>query len=108
MAHYLVQVAYTPQAWAALLKTPQDRIEALKPVLQKMGGRFEASYFAFGEYDIIAILEMPGNVDAAAFALAAAAGGAVKSLKTTPLLSIAEGLEAMRKAGASGYKPPQS
>jgi hypothetical protein len=26
-------------------------------------------------------------------------------VKTTPLLSLAEGLEAMKKAGTSGYKP---
>lgn len=107
MAHYLLQVAYTPQTWATLIKNPQDRVEALKPVLAKMGGKFESAYFAFGEYDIVAILEMPGNVDAAAFAIAAAAGGAVRALKTTPLLSTAEGLDAMKKAAASGYTPPR-
>jgi len=107
MAHYLLQVAYTPQAWAALIKNPQDRIKALKPVLDKMGGKVESSYFAFGDYDLVAILQMPGNADAAAFSIAAAAGGAVKSLKTTPLLTTAEGLDAMRKAAASGYTPPK-
>jgi len=108
MAHYLLQVAYTPQAWAALIKNPQDRIKALKPVLDKMGGKVESSYFAFGDYDFVAILQMPGNADAAAFSIAAAAGGAVKSLKTTPLLTTAEGLDAMRKAAASGYTPPKA
>ena len=38
--------------------------------------------------------------------VAAAAGGAVRSIKTTPLLSTAEGVEAMKKASASGYKAP--
>ena len=107
MAHYLLQVAYTPQAWAALIKNPQDRVQALKPMLDKMGGKIESAYFAFGDYDLVAILQMPGNADAAAFSIAAAAGGAVKSLKTTPLLTTAEGLDAMRKAAASGYTPPQ-
>ena len=107
MAHYLLQVAYTPQAWATMIKNPQDRVQALKPVLDKMGGKVESAYFAFGDYDLVAIFDMPGNVDAAAFAMAAAAGGAVKSIKTTPLLTTAEGLDAMRKAGASGYIPPQ-
>jgi uncharacterized protein with GYD domain len=106
MAHYLVQVAYTPEAWSALLRNPHDRVSALTPVLQKLGGRFEAAYFAFGEYDIVGILEMPGNVDVAAFSLAATAGGACKAFKTTPLMTIAEGIEAMRKASASGYAPP--
>jgi hypothetical protein len=48
---------------------------------------------------------MPDNVSAAAFAVAVAGGGACKNVKTTPLLSLAEGLEAMKKAGTSGYKP---
>ena len=107
MAHYLLQVAYTPQAWAGLIKNPQDRVQALKPVLEKMGGQIESAYFAFGDYDLVAILQMPGNADAAAFAMAAAAGGSVKSLKTTPLLTTAEGLDAMRKAATSGYTPPK-
>ena len=107
MAHYLLQVSYTPEAWAGLVKNPQDRTAALKPVLDKMGGRIESAYFAFGDHDVVLILEMPANVEAAAFAIAAAAGGAVKSIKTTALLSIAEGLEAMKKAGASGYTPPK-
>lgn len=106
MAHYLLQAAYTPEAWSAQLRNPQDRIAQLTPVLQKMGGRFEAAYFAFGEYDIVAILDMPGNVDMAAFALAAAAGGACRTVKTTPLMTTAEGVDAMRKAAASGYAPP--
>lgn len=107
MAHYLFQVAYTPQAWATLIKNPQDRMQALKPVLDKLGARVESAYFAFGDYDLVVILEMPGNADSAAFSMAAAAGGAVRSIKTTPLLTTAEGLEAMRKAATSGYTPPR-
>jgi hypothetical protein len=48
---------------------------------------------------------MPNNASAAAFALAIAAGGACKSVKTTPLLTVEEGMAAMKKAGNSGYKP---
>ena len=50
---------------------------------------------------------MPRNVEAAAFSLAATAGGAVKSIKTTPLLTMEEGMEAMKKAASSGYQPPK-
>jgi hypothetical protein len=37
--------------------------------------------------------------------MAIAAGGACKGVKTTPLLKIEEGMEAMKKAGTCGYKP---
>jgi hypothetical protein len=46
------------------------------------------------------------NTDAAAFSMAVAAGGAVKAFKTTPLLSVEEGVEAMRKAQAGGIADP--
>jgi uncharacterized protein with GYD domain len=103
MAKFLLQVSYTPQAWASLIKNPHDRTQVLKPVLEKLGGSFGSVYFAFGEYDIVGVLDMPGNVDAAAFAIAAAAGGAIKSIKTTPLMTIEEGIGAMKKAAQSGY-----
>jgi hypothetical protein len=48
---------------------------------------------------------MPSNVAAAAFAMAVAAGGACRNVKTTPLLSTKEGIEAMKQAATSGYKP---
>jgi uncharacterized protein with GYD domain len=110
MAHYLVQVAYTPEAWAAQIKNPQNRVEAVRPLLEKLGARFEVTYLTFGEYDIVFIMEAPDNVSAAAISLAVSAGGACKAYKTTPLMSIDEGIEAMRKAGqaASVYRPPAS
>lgn len=103
---YLIQVAYTPDAWAAMVKQPQNRLEAVRPVVEKLGGKFEHAWLAFGEYDIIAVVELPENTDAAAFSMAVAAAGAVKAFKTTPLLSVEEGVEAMRKAQVAGYRPP--
>jgi uncharacterized protein with GYD domain len=108
MTNYLLQVAYTPEAWANLIAQPHDRIEAVRPSVEKLGGKITHGWFAFGDYDLIAIVEMPGNVEAAAFSLAAAAGGAVRAIKTTPLLTAAEGVEALKKAGKSGYKAPHA
>jgi len=104
--HYLLQAAYTPDAWAAQLKNPQDRTEAIRPAIERLGGRIECAYLAFGDYDIVIVVDMPDNVSAAAFSIAAAAGGAVKAVKTTPLMTLAEGIEAMRKGGGAGYRPP--
>jgi len=106
MPYYLLQVAYEPTAIADLIANPQDRSEAIRPVVEKLGGRIETFYLAFGEYDVIAIVEMKGNVGAAAFSLAASAGGAVKAIKTTPLMTGNEGLEAFKQAASCGYKAP--
>ena len=105
MAHYLWQVGYTPEGWAALIKNPQNRIEAVRPAVEKLGGKIESGWFAFGKYDIVAIVQFPDNVSAAAMAIAAAAGGTCRAFRTTPLLSPAEGVEAMKKASATGYRP---
>ena len=106
MAHYLLQVGYTAEAWAAIIATPQNRLDAVRPVIEKLGGKIESSWLAFGDYDLITIVQMPSNVEAAAFSLAASAGGAVRAIKTTPLLSPEEGQAAMKKAGTAGYKSP--
>jgi uncharacterized protein with GYD domain len=108
MPHYLVQVAYTPEAWAAQLKNPQNRVDVVRPLLERLGARFEATYMAFGDYDIIFIMEAPDNLSAAGIGMTIMAGGSVKAYKTTPLLSIEDGIEAMRRGGeAAGiYRPP--
>jgi uncharacterized protein with GYD domain len=106
MAHYLIQAAYTPEAWAAMSKNPQDRAEAVRPAVEAMGGRLESFYLCFGEYDVVAIGEFPGNVDAGAFAIGVAASGAVRAFRTTPLFEASESIEAMRRSSGSGYTPP--
>ncbi len=105
MPYFLHQVSYTPEAIARLIANPQDRFDAVRAPIEKLGGKVQNSYFAFGQYDAILITEMPDNVSAAAIALAFAAGGALRTCQTTALISTAEGLEAMRKAATCGYKP---
>ena len=106
MPYYMYQVSYTPEAWAGLAKRPQDRARAIRPIIRQLKGRLVSFYLAFGEYDAVVIAEMPDNEAAAALSIAASAGGAVKAIKTTSLMTVQEGIQAMRKAGKSGYRPP--
>jgi len=106
MPLFLTQVSYTEQAWQSLVANPQDRIEALRPVFEKLGGRIVNAWFSFGDYDLVLVSEMPNNVSAAAMAISTSAGGACKTVKTTPLMDVSEGLEAIKKAASSGYRAP--
>jgi len=108
MPHYLQQVAYSHEGWSALLANPQNRIEAVRPAVEKLGGRIEAAWFSFGDYDVVVITELPDNVSAAGIAMAFAAGGACKSVQTTPLISPDEALAALKKARECGYRPAAS
>lgn len=107
MPYYLIQTGYTPESWATMVKNPQDRVEAVRPAIEALGGRIDAGYISFGEYDVTAIVEFPDNVSAAAFSISAAATGGLKAFKTTPLMTMAEGQQAMQKASGSSYRPPQ-
>jgi len=49
---------------------------------------------------------VPGNINAAAVAMAIAGSGAVKDFKTTVLMSPEDGFDAMLLAQGAGYRPP--
>ena len=101
MSYYLLQVAYTSEAWGAMVQNPHLRLEGLRPLLERLGGKFEGGWLAFGEYDAVLICQMPDHASAAALAMAASTEGAVKAIKTTPLMTLEESLDALRKAAAA-------
>lgn len=107
MPQFLIQGSYTSDAWAAQVKNPQNRIDVVRPAFEALGGSLDHAWLTFGEYDIIGIATFPNNVSAAAVSIAVAAGGSIK-LKTTPLLSMEETLEATKKADQVTYTPPDS
>ena len=108
MPLYMFQAAYTSEAWATQIQNPQNRVEQVRPIIEANGGKLLAFYYALGEYDAVAIIEAPDNVSVSALTLAFAASGAAKAQKTTALMSVEEGLEAMRRASRTGYRPPGS
>ena len=105
MALYMYQATYTPEAVAAQINNPQDRIEAVRPAIEDLGGKILAGGYSFGEYDVLFIYEASDDTAAAGFALAVAAGGAVRAAKTTRLLTSGEWVDSLRKAQGSPYQP---
>jgi len=106
MAYYMIQAAYTSEAWGAQTRNPQNVRDRLRPLIEGVGGRIESIFYSFGEYDLVAIIQAPDNVKMASGMIAALAGGAARAVKTTPLLTVEEGMEAMRGAAGSQYRPP--
>jgi uncharacterized protein with GYD domain len=104
MPYYLSQASWTPEGLQAFMNNPEQRRDLVVKAIENLGGKVESSFIAFGDYDMVSVLQMPDNVSAAAFAMAVSAGGMLKSVKTTPLMSVAEALEAVKKVGKSGYK----
>jgi len=102
----MFQGSYSAAAWKTLLEKPENRFDAVKPVIRRFGGKPINSYWALGEHDFYMIAEFPDNQSAAAFAVAATAGGALKCLKTVALMTMAEGITMMKKAGKAKYRAP--
>ena len=108
MPIYMYQAAYTAESWAAQVKNPQNRVEAVgRQACEAVGGKLIGGWLCFGDYDLVIIADVPDNGSMSAIALAIAAGGAVKSSKTTVLMTGAEGVAALKKAEAVAktYKP---
>lgn len=106
MACYLFQLSIAPQAFATLIRNPNDRAEATRPVFEAVGGRLEEYYFAVGESTVYVLADVPDHVSVEALTMAVLAGGAVTSVKATALLTAAEAVDVMKKAGEVVYRPP--
>ena len=108
MPRFLVQASYSVEGMSALIGSPEDRSEAIRQVIENAGGELKSLDYSFGDHDVVFIAELPDNITMVAISMAVSARGAVKDVKTTPLLSMDEAMEAMRKADSVGYQPPGS
>jgi uncharacterized protein with GYD domain len=108
MALYMYQGSYTAESWAAQLKNPQNRLDAVgKAACEAVGGKMIGGWYAFGENDVVLVCDVPDAQSMAAIALAIGAGGALKHATTTALMSGDDAVAAMKKASAVAavYKP---
>ena len=90
------------------MKNPQNRVEQVgRAATEAAGGKFIGGWLCMGEYDAVLIADVPDIESMAAIALAVAAGGALKSGKTTPLMTRDQGVTALKKATtvAKAYRP---
>ncbi len=97
MPKYLIQATYTPEGLKGLHKDKASgRRTAVMNALEPLRGKLESMHYAFGQDDVIAILDLPDNVSASAISLAISASGMVRT-RTTPLLTVEEVDQALQK-----------
>ena len=104
MPKYLIEFTYSTDGRKGLLKEGGTaRRDATTKLVESLGGKIEAYYFAFGAGDGFLIADVPDNATAAACSLIASASGAV-SAKTSVLLAPEE-LDAAAKMHGE-YRAP--
>lgn len=109
MGYYMVQGRYTQAAVKNLVAHPEDRSKAATRLVKALGGKVHSYFMCFGDYDFMAIMELPDDQAAAATSMAVGAAGHVSDIKTTRLFTGPEAKSAMQAANgaASSIRPPQ-
>ncbi len=101
MAFYLYKASYSTEAIKAMVAQPQDREAAARQIIEALGGTLHHFFFALGDCDIIAIIEVPDDTAIVAGSMIIGASGSFASISTTKLLTMSEAMEAMNKANAA-------
>ena len=100
----LIEASYTTEGTKGLMSEGgTTRRARVQNMVEAMGGKLEAFYYAFGDSDAFVIVDAPDNATTAAISLAVNSSGAV-ALKTTPLLTPEEIDQAAQKTVS--YRPP--
>jgi len=97
MPKYLIRGSYTVDGIKGVLKEGgTGRRTAVETAVKALGGKLEAFYFTFGGEDVVAIVDGPDNITAAAFSMGVAATGTVHT-STTVILTPEEIDQAAKK-----------
>lgn len=85
MSTFIVLINWTEQG----VKNVRDsgrRLDAAKKLISDMGGKFVSFYMTMGDYDMVAVCDIPDDATAARFALQLAMQGNVRThtLKAFP------------------------
>lgn len=104
MPLYLIEGSYTADGTKGLLKEGgSKRRAALQKGVESVGGKLHAFYYAFGKWDVVAIVEYPDHASATSAALSVNSSGAVTT-RTTVLITPEEVDAAVKKSVT--YRPP--
>lgn len=104
MPKFLIKASYNAEGARGLLKEGGSaRRDAVRKMLEGIGGKLEAFYYAHGEDDAFVLVDVPSAQAGLALSLAVNASGAVR-ISTVPLLTC-EDMDAAAKQAVS-YRAP--
>ena len=104
MPKFMIKASYNTEGAKGLMKEGGSaRRAAVQKLVESLGGKVEAFYFAYGEADAYIITDMPDAAAGIAISLTVNASGAVR-LSTIPLITPEE-LDAASKKTVN-YRAP--
>jgi uncharacterized protein with GYD domain len=104
MPKFLIKASYNPDGVRGLIKEGGSKRRAVvQKLIEGLGGKLEAFYYAYGDDDAIIIADLPDATSGVALSLTVNATGAVR-LATIPLITPEE-IDAASKKSID-YKAP--
>jgi uncharacterized protein with GYD domain len=111
MAKYLATFTYSVGSWARMIESPGDRPEAVRKVMEALGGQLECMYWCAETEDGLTIADFPDSVAIGAVQAGLFKTGAFKTIDVKELLNkqqLQEKLVLARDAGRVFEVPGQS
>ena len=109
MARYLAILEVRGEAFGSLIKNPEDRKIATEPLLSAIDAEVEHYWFGVGTNTLYLVTNAPDNdINLEAITMLICASGIVQSINMVKLMTSAEAVDAMKKAGELSYRPPGS
>ena len=106
MPKYVSLFNFRGETLKAMMDNPADRAAAVRELAESAGGTLDAYYLMLGQYDGLAILEVPDSPSAAALCLRVTSSGAFSHFETHELLPAEQITPILEKAGQLTYRPP--
>jgi uncharacterized protein with GYD domain len=103
-----VLFSLTSDTLARFIEHPDDRRGPVGRFAEAAGGRLEAYYWMFGQYDGLAIFDAPDARTQAALSLAATSTGVFRQVETHELIEADDLVAILQKAQTlrPSYRPP--
>lgn len=98
MPKFLVRATYSAEGFKGVLKDKASgRKAAVEKAMASVGAKLEAMYFAFGDHDVVMIVDSPDSASLMAVGLSACSTGLART-STIPLITVEEADQAIKKS----------
>jgi uncharacterized protein with GYD domain len=107
MAKFIVFFSFKPETVAAMIESPDNRVDAVRRLVEGAHGKLESYYWMQGKFDGFLIAEA-SPMDANAMSLAVSSSGVMSHIETHELIDPSDimPLLAQAKAVRAQYQPP--
>jgi uncharacterized protein with GYD domain len=103
---YLVLFGLSGETMKRFVANPSDRAQVVRGLAESAGGSLESYYWMFGQYDGVAIFELPDSRTAAALSLAVSGSNAFTRFETHELIEAGDLTAIAERAKGIAYQPP--